>query len=107
MAACSKISDPASIQTSGLDHTQWTRPKLTHEDLRCLAIQMRTEYGWKAEPRPFQLAGVQAQLEGVDMIIQASTGSGKTAVAAGPHLWRRGMISVMVCPLMTLEDEMV
>ncbi|PSS33976.1 hypothetical protein PHLCEN_2v1984 [Hermanssonia centrifuga] len=68
---------------------------------------MRLKYGWNLNPKGFQLAGVQAQLEGIDMIIQAATGSGKTAIAAGPHLWIEGKQSIMVCPLMTLEDEML
>ncbi len=71
------------------------------------AWKMRLKYGWNLNPKGFQLAGVQAQLEGIDMIIQAATGSGKTAIAAGPHLWIEGKQSIMVCPLMTLEDEMV
>lgn len=70
---------------------------------------MQDAYGWTDDPRPFQLAGVQAQLEGTDLIIQAPTGSGKTAVAAGPHLWpsSKGKITIMVSPLLALEEEMV
>ncbi|TCD65949.1 hypothetical protein EIP91_001979 [Steccherinum ochraceum] len=70
---------------------------------------MREKYQWDSEPRGFQMAGVQAQLEGVDMIIQAATGSGKTAIAAGPHLFStsKGKITIMVSPLLALEEEMV
>lgn len=70
---------------------------------------MRAQYGWPSDPRPFQLEGVRAQIEGTDMIIQASTGAGKTAIAAGPYLWHttKGKITIMVCPLLALEDEMV
>lgn len=50
-------------------------------------------------------------LEGRDLIIQAPTGSGnfKTAIAAGPHLWpsSRGKITIIVSPLLALEEEMV
>ncbi|EMD42076.1 hypothetical protein CERSUDRAFT_62036 [Gelatoporia subvermispora B] len=55
------------------------------------------------------MAGIKAQLEGSDAIIQAATGSGKTAIAAGPHLWDgvKGRITIMVCPLLALEEEMV
>ncbi|KAI0349391.1 P-loop containing nucleoside triphosphate hydrolase protein [Trametes cingulata] len=86
-----------------------SRPKLTTEDVELLSRKMRETYGWDADPKPFQLAGVQAQIEGVDMIIQASTGAGKTAIAAGPHLWpsSAGKTTIMVCPLLSLEDEMV
>ncbi|PSR79153.1 hypothetical protein PHLCEN_2v7124 [Hermanssonia centrifuga] len=106
-AQTGRLSYSAHTQFSASDNAQWPRRRLTQKEVGCLTLRMRTEYGWKADPKPFQLAGVQAQLEGVDMIIQASTGAGKTAIAAGPHLWKQGMVSIMVCPLMTLEDEMV
>ncbi|THH15238.1 hypothetical protein EUX98_g9497 [Antrodiella citrinella] len=85
------------------------RPKLSEEELKTLARNMRETYGWDDNPREFQLAAVQAQLEGTDMIIQAPTGSGKTAIAAGPHLWptSKGKITIMVSPLLALEEEMV
>ncbi|KAH9919751.1 P-loop containing nucleoside triphosphate hydrolase protein [Epithele typhae] len=70
---------------------------------------MRDRFRWSNDPKDFQLAAVKAQLEGVDMIVQAPTGAGKTALAAGPHVWpscsRR--VTLMVCPLLTLEDELV
>lgn len=85
------------------------RPKLSEEDLKKLSDLMRKRFRWDADPRFFQLEGVRAQIEGVDMIIQAPTGSGKTAVAAGPHLWptSKGKVTIMVCPLLALEEEMV
>ncbi|KAI0707557.1 P-loop containing nucleoside triphosphate hydrolase protein [Cerioporus squamosus] len=85
------------------------RPKLSLEDVELLSKKMQEAYGWDGPPKPFQLAGIQAQLEGHDIIIQASTGAGKTAVAAGPHLWpsSAGKTTIMVCPLLSLEEEMV
>lgn len=85
------------------------RPKLNEEELQKLSDLMRERFKWDAEPRFFQLEGVRAQIEGVDMIIQAPTGSGKTAVAAGPHVWptSKGKVTIMVCPLLALEEEMV
>ena len=85
------------------------RPVLSDEDVATLGAKMRAQYRWDSDPRPFQLEGIKAQVEGVDMIIQAPTGSGKTAIAAGPHLWptSTGKITIMVCPLLALEDEMV
>ncbi|KAI0076160.1 P-loop containing nucleoside triphosphate hydrolase protein [Panus rudis PR-1116 ss-1] len=70
---------------------------------------MQKAYGWDEPPRYFQIEGARAQLEGVDMIIQAPTGFGKTAVAAGPHLWpeSKGKITIVISPLMALEEEMV
>ncbi|OSD06262.1 P-loop containing nucleoside triphosphate hydrolase protein [Trametes coccinea BRFM310] len=70
---------------------------------------MREQFRWSEDPHHFQLEGVGAQLEGVDMIIQAPTGAGKTAIAAGPHMWPKssGTVTIMVCPLLALEEEMV
>ncbi|KAH9886956.1 P-loop containing nucleoside triphosphate hydrolase protein [Cubamyces lactineus] len=83
--------------------------RLSDTEIAQLSTLMQERFKWKNEPRFFQLEGVRAQLEGVDMIIQAPTGAGKTAVAAGPHVWAssRGKTSIMVCPLLALEDEMV
>ncbi|EJF59224.1 P-loop containing nucleoside triphosphate hydrolase protein, partial [Dichomitus squalens LYAD-421 SS1] len=69
---------------------------------------MHTAYRWDADPKAFQLRAVQAQLEGTDMVAQAPTGAGKTALAAGPHLWpgNEKKFTIMVCPLLTLEEEM-
>ncbi|KAI0354105.1 hypothetical protein OH77DRAFT_1387317, partial [Trametes cingulata] len=82
---------------------------LRAEDIDWLRKEMRERFRWDSDPRLFQLEGVQAQLEGTDMIIQAPTGAGKTAIAAGPHLWpsSKGKVTIMVCPLLALEDEMV
>jgi len=68
---------------------------------------MEEKYGWT--PQSFQLAGIQAQLEGVDMALQAPTGAGKTAIVAGAHLWPHNelKVTIMVSPLLSLEDEMV
>ncbi|KAH9929200.1 P-loop containing nucleoside triphosphate hydrolase protein [Fomitopsis serialis] len=83
------------------------RPILNDNDVQKLTRLMEEKYQW--EPRPFQVAGVQAQLEGVDMIIQAPTGAGKTAIVAGAHLWPHdeAKVTIMVSPLLSLEDEMV
>ncbi len=82
---------------------------LSSEQIRELSALMQQKFQWDKEPRAFQLEGVQAQLEGRDIIIQAPTGAGKTAIAAGPHLWpsSKGKITIMVSPLLALEDEMV
>lgn len=70
---------------------------------------MREAFKWDSDPKDFQLEGVKAQLEGQDIIIQAPTGSGKTALAAGPHVWpgNEKKFTIMVCPLLSLEEEMV
>ena len=85
------------------------RPRLTKKNLDALAAKMRRIYGWRSDPKPFQLEAIKAQLEGVDVIVQAPTGAGKTAIAAGPHLWpgSEKKFTIMVCPLLSLEEEMV
>ncbi len=84
-------------------------PELSEHDICVLAQQMKDPYGWNETPRHFQLAGVMAQIERIDIMIQAPTGAGKTAIAAGAHLWplNKGKITIMVSPLMSLEDKMV
>lgn len=85
------------------------RTKLSEEQVQKLSDEMKKQFKWDSNPREFQLQGVRAQVEGVDMIIQASTGSGKTAIAAGPHVWApcKGKVTIMVSPLLALEEEMV
>lgn len=52
---------------------------LSDEEVADLVTAMSTRYGWDDSQaiRLFQLAGIRAQLEGVDTVIQAPTGSGK------------------------------
>ncbi|OCH94913.1 hypothetical protein OBBRIDRAFT_800947 [Obba rivulosa] len=85
------------------------QPLLSEDDLKSLSELMRSTYKRDSDPLPFQLAGVRCQLKGKDAIIQALMGAGKTAIAAGPHLWpgNENKVMVMVSPLMALEDEMV
>ncbi|KAH9896143.1 uncharacterized protein BXZ73DRAFT_34268, partial [Epithele typhae] len=82
---------------------------LTEVDTTQLKAHMREAFKWDSDPKDFQLKAVVAQLEGVDMIVQAPTGAGKTALAAGPHVWPAfaKKVTLMVSPLMALEEEMV
>jgi superfamily II DNA helicase RecQ len=61
------------------------------------------------KPRPFQLEGIHAQLLRRDALVRAGTGSGKTLIAAGPHFHpsSRGKITIMVSPLLALQNEQV
>ncbi|KAH9021275.1 hypothetical protein EDB83DRAFT_2204291, partial [Lactarius deliciosus] len=60
-------------------------------------------------PRKFQVEMVQAQEEGQDALCHAATGSGKTAIAAGPYALAKnqGRVTFMVSPLIGLQNEMV
>ncbi len=88
-------------------NTPKPRPRLNEEETRKLTTIMQDKFGF--EPKDFQIATVKAQIEGVDMIVQASTGAGITAIAAGPHLWpgNERNFTIMTCPLLSLEEEMV
>ncbi|KAI0806299.1 P-loop containing nucleoside triphosphate hydrolase protein [Irpex lacteus] len=84
---------------------------LSDEEVAELIKTVSTRYGWDNDQaiRPFQLAGIRAQLEGVDMLLQAPTGAGKTVIAAGPHASPRskGMITLLSVPLIQLAEDMV
>ena len=84
-------------------------PKLSKDELKALAKKLSKAFRWDGPPKDFQLQAIQAQIKGTNMIVQAPTGSGKTTIAAGPHLWRGNekKFMLMVCPLLSLEDEMV
>lgn len=63
------------------------RSVLTDAQVDFIKTEMRARYNWDSDPRPFQVDGVKAQLEGHDAIIQAPAGSGKTAIVAGPYIF--------------------
>lgn len=64
---------------------------------------------WKDGARPFQIEGMRAQVLWKDLLIHAATGSGKTGIAAGPHLLpsSKGKVTIFVSPLLALYDEQV
>ncbi|KAF7795490.1 hypothetical protein EIP86_006652 [Pleurotus ostreatoroseus] len=99
----------ASNSKSTAQPTAFSRSKLSPEDVDRVASLMQAKYGWESRPREFQINGVIAQLEGVDMVIQAPTRSGKTAVIAGPHVWPacQGMVTIVSVPIIALGEEMV
>lgn len=101
------ISINLSQKNTSIDNIPDTCSTLTDNDLNNLSHCVKKACGYNL--CLFQTAGIRAQLEGRDIIIQASTGSGKTLIAAGPHFWpgSEGKITIMVSPLMVLEDEMV
>jgi superfamily II DNA helicase RecQ len=94
---------------------RWTR--LTGEDrksiqkeLELLPDLIRANYSkWKDGAKPFQLECMRAQKLGTNFLLHAATGSGKTGIAAGPHLLpsSAGKITLMVSPLLSLHAEEV
>ena len=86
----------------------WTglRPK----DLEGLDKKICEKFKWTHSPRKFQLEAIKAQLLRKDVLVHVGTGSGKTAITAGPHAVidkSKGMVSFMVSPLLALQEEQV
>ncbi|KAJ6617841.1 P-loop containing nucleoside triphosphate hydrolase protein [Mycena sp. CBHHK59/15] len=55
------------------------------------------------------MEGIIGQLQMRDVLVHAGTGSGKTAIAAGPHAHKssQGKVTLMISPLIALHDEQV
>ncbi|KAI0074726.1 hypothetical protein K474DRAFT_1709611 [Panus rudis PR-1116 ss-1] len=51
--------------------TSDTRPTLNDEDMKTIEESIQKTCGWQSGLHSFQLAGIKAQLEGVDTIVQA------------------------------------
>ena len=85
-----------------------TREKLLPDQISQLHDALRNMLGGR-EPRQFQVEMIQAQEEGQDALCHAPTGSGKTAIAAGPYAFAKnqGRVTFMVSPLIGLQNEMV
>lgn len=79
----------------------------TKKDTEDLAAKIEQKYGWK--PKEFQMRAIEAQLLQKDVVVHAGTGSGKTAIAAGPHVHEsnKGRVTIMVSPLLALQNEQV
>lgn len=91
--------------TKGTDKP--TQPQPTLKDLEGLGVRLEEQFGWKL--RAFQLEAIEAQVLGKDVIVHAGTGAGKTAIAAGPHVlpMMEGRVTIMVSPLLALQNEQV
>lgn len=82
------------------------RPK----DLEGLDEKICEKFRWTHSPREFQLEAIKAQILRKDVLLHAGTGSGKTTIAAGPHALidkSKGMVTLMVSPLLALQEEQV
>jgi replicative superfamily II helicase len=80
------------------------------EELLNLPDLIKTHFKtWTDGARDFQLESMEAQVLGKDVLIHAATGSGKTGIAAGPHLLpsSKGKVTLFVSPLLALHDEQV
>lgn len=83
--------------------------KVTEEEIAQLRELMKTELLNGNEPRVFQVDLTVSQEERYVAPCQAATGLGKTVVAAGPYVLGKnsGKVTLMVSPLIGLQEEMV
>ncbi|KAF8989723.1 P-loop containing nucleoside triphosphate hydrolase protein [Cyathus striatus] len=67
------------------------------------------KFNWKNTPWPFQLDAIKALLQRKDVLVHAGTGFGKTMIIAGPHAHEdmTGKVSILVSPLIALQEEQV
>ncbi|KAJ3523707.1 hypothetical protein NMY22_g11325 [Coprinellus aureogranulatus] len=77
------------------------------EDLQDFGENFKKKAGF--ELKPFQLAAAKYQLQRRDVVVHAGTGSGKTAIVAAPHCHpsAEGMLTILVSPLLALQNEQV
>ena len=78
-------------------------------NLKDIAQKVKEKFKWDHKLCPFQLDVIVAQLKHKDVLIHAGTGSGKMAVAAGPHAHEKmkGKVTFMISPLIALQNEQV
>ncbi|KAH9481944.1 hypothetical protein JR316_0006474 [Psilocybe cubensis] len=103
-----KKKAPKSTRSFATQRSQRLKA-FTAEDLNSLANKIKKYFKWSHMPRDFQLEAIKAQLQNCDVLIHAGTGSGKTFIAAGPHAHEKteGMVTIMVSPLIALQDEQI
>ncbi|KAJ7101668.1 P-loop containing nucleoside triphosphate hydrolase protein, partial [Mycena epipterygia] len=80
------------------------------EELKLLPGLIKTHYmKWTNGAQDFQLECMGAQKLGREVLLHAATGSGKTGIAAGPHLLpsSKGKVTLVVSPLLSLHEEQV
>ncbi|KAF8205370.1 P-loop containing nucleoside triphosphate hydrolase protein [Mycena galopus ATCC 62051] len=90
--------------------TQFTGGHLesVEKELESLPDLIRAKYSkWMDGAKPFQLECTHVQKLETNVILHAATGSGKTGIAAGPHILpsSAGKVTLMVSPLLSLHAE--
>lgn len=84
--------------------------KMSNEEIDVLRGFMKEQLGGKL-PREFQVEVAVAQEERKDFVGQIPTGQGKSYAAAAPYAFEKNCtdkrVTLMVSPLIGLQDEMV
>jgi len=85
------------------------RKPLSEDERQQLSKSIGESFGWSTGPKNFQMEAIVAQLERRDVLVNAGTGSGKTGIAAGPHVHSsiKQRTTIVVSPLLQLHDEQV
>lgn len=85
----------------------FTQPTITEGDVGKLRDIMKEKCGW--DIKDFQLCALRALAGGMDVLVHAGTGYGKTAIFAGLHMLpaTKGMMSIIASPLISLQTEQV
>lgn len=89
--------------------TQQERDQINREILLLPNLIKENYTSWPNGAKDFQLEAIIAQLQGRDVVIHAATGSGKTGIAAAPHLIPscKGKVTIVISPILVLQDEQV
>ncbi|KAF8169336.1 P-loop containing nucleoside triphosphate hydrolase protein [Mycena galopus ATCC 62051] len=82
---------------------------LTKKELEGLEDNIKAKFQWAHTINPHQLEAIVGQLQMRDVLVHTGTGSGKTAIAAGPHAHKssEGKVRLMISPFISLHDEQV
>jgi ATP-dependent helicase YprA (DUF1998 family) len=114
MSILPRSSQSKAKATKAKKEKQKTEPRkpwagVLEKKLGDLAEKIKTKFKWTHTPREFQVEAVKAQLMRKDVLIHAGTGSGKSAIAAGPFAREdtEGMVTFMVSSLIALQEEQV
>lgn len=81
---------------------------IINNEIELLPELIKTNYvNWSNGAKSFQLDAMCAQLRGQDVMIHAATGSGKTGIAAAPHLLpsSKGKVTIVISPILALQDK--
>ncbi|KAK0467467.1 hypothetical protein IW261DRAFT_1426565 [Armillaria novae-zelandiae] len=83
---------------------------LSAGDLLGLREKIHHCWGWTDQSlHDKQMEAIEAQLQCKDVLIHTLMGFGKTVVAAGPHMHEKmqGCVTLMISPLIALQEEQV
>ena len=99
-----------SCHVKPIKKTEMVWEALKAKDLKGLSDKIKLKFQWTTNtPKDFQIMGIEAQLKRQDVLVHARTGTGKTLIAAGPHAHERmaGKVTIMISPLIGLQEEQV